>query len=502
MANLMKFFEALSERAYKENDLSDVTYALLMADVTFRKFFLDFFFHDANLDARHVTIEREHSDAIGRPDFWIKDKNGNLYLVEVKIWDGNHHFEQYYDILAGNKESDKVSKRDDKKVWRRLGYIANYNSVKTIEVEGNEVKDLGCSVHTWKEFVEELKDTSMDPQIVGAYVQYLKQVCPFDDFTINCGWNINKEHFIAIKNFNAAVNYAVNNPDIGCFVYTSYGSSRRFRSQQWMGQYFVCKLEDGMTIRGWLGVYYRKNGAIVCIDFDNDNGGDQVCKLYPQYVQDGHIRFYAKNSKDMATNKEILKDFLAGVLSKIKNSEPAINGNESYCFNDEDIEYMSKDLLAVKCLPFALENHFITDEFRQIIAKAGYDFALVSGNDEEVPESHCGRYFELKYMGKGLATVQKVATYRGWIGVDYNENCKRLDSGVEGDDYLRRPAFILELPKDFPGTADIKQENTWGWKCIELVEDKRKWDECFKEARERLLNLLTQNQVKVENLQS
>lgn len=124
MADIAKFFEAFSERAYKENDLSDVTYAMCEADLKFRQFFLDFFFHESHLDAHNVTIEREHPDALGRPDFWIKDDKGVLYIVEVKIWDGNHHFEQYYNILSVNNGEN--STREDVAAWRRLGYIANY----------------------------------------------------------------------------------------------------------------------------------------------------------------------------------------------------------------------------------------------------------------------------------------------------------------------------------------------------------------------------------------
>ena len=89
MTDLTKFFDALSERGRKENDLSDVTYAMCEADLKFRQFFLDFFFREANLDAHSVMIEREHSDLSGRPDFWITDTDGTIYIVEVKIWNGS-----------------------------------------------------------------------------------------------------------------------------------------------------------------------------------------------------------------------------------------------------------------------------------------------------------------------------------------------------------------------------------------------------------------------------
>ena len=43
MTDLNKFFKALSERAYKENGLSDVTYSMCESNKVFRQFFLDFF---------------------------------------------------------------------------------------------------------------------------------------------------------------------------------------------------------------------------------------------------------------------------------------------------------------------------------------------------------------------------------------------------------------------------------------------------------------------------
>ena len=102
---LSAFFSVLAERAYRENDLSDVTYALLEANRAFRQFFLDFFFPHEGLEGEKVVIEREHVIGDSRPDFWIR--NGNeVYLVEVKIWDGGHHFEQYHKILGEEGSKD------------------------------------------------------------------------------------------------------------------------------------------------------------------------------------------------------------------------------------------------------------------------------------------------------------------------------------------------------------------------------------------------------------
>ena len=56
MTELTKFFTALSERARKENDLSDITYAMCEANLEFQKFFLDFFFRIWGFD--EFALER------------------------------------------------------------------------------------------------------------------------------------------------------------------------------------------------------------------------------------------------------------------------------------------------------------------------------------------------------------------------------------------------------------------------------------------------------------
>ena len=136
MTDLNKFFKALSERAYKENDLSDVTYSMCESNKVFRQFFLDFFFRSFNIDAQAVTITREYATEWGRPDFYIRRGN-ELFIVEVKIWDGSHHFEQYKEIL--DEQNKKYGKEEDN--WKRLGYIANYEQVKKIEIKNRRMKN-------------------------------------------------------------------------------------------------------------------------------------------------------------------------------------------------------------------------------------------------------------------------------------------------------------------------------------------------------------------------
>lgn len=175
MADLNRFFTVLSERMYKENNLSDITYALCEADVKFRQFFLDFFFHDAQLKASEVTIERETCfKKVGRPDFCMWTRDGRLYIVEVKIYDGSQHFEQYHSILKENRNDE---------AWKRLGYIANYEEVKDVKIECKPACEVCGRVATWSGFVNGLDRYRgfEDPAIQG-YAEYVRRVCPYDDF--------------------------------------------------------------------------------------------------------------------------------------------------------------------------------------------------------------------------------------------------------------------------------------------------------------------------------
>lgn len=148
---LSSFFWALASRMYKENALSDITYALLEADESFRKFFLDFFFKEEQLNGKDVSVAREYVIGDSRPGFWIRSEK-EVYLVEFKIYDEKHHFEQYRKIL----ETEGSKKRP----WSRLGYIANY-SLKDVEVFDNgsirKASELGCHLREWKDFQQELE---------------------------------------------------------------------------------------------------------------------------------------------------------------------------------------------------------------------------------------------------------------------------------------------------------------------------------------------------------
>ena len=481
MANQDRLFIALAERAHKENDLSDVTYAMCEADSKFKQFFIDFFFADAHLDAKKVTIEREHTDILGRPDFWIRTSTHELFIVEVKIGDCNQHFEQYYEIL----KATNTMVENDRDVWRRLGYIANYKSVKELVISGEKVKDL-CAVATWREFVNALERYQcFDDSTIQAYVKYVRSVCPFDDYSIDDRWIISIDDFRAIKKFANNVSSVIDGAD-GC---KQYETVRKFCSQKWMGQYFEWKIGGkgllaGKTVWGWLGVYYRSQGAVVCVEFENREGwGAEVCSLYEHDLSDGRLILYAKDSNKVACDG--LKTFFENVLKSIMEHAIVSDGNSQFCTKEEMISGYSRELLAMKSLPYMLENHFLTDEFLSKMRNNGYEIVITSGKDEEEPSGHCGRYFELKENKQGTKNAKK---YTGWIGVNYNDDCCRV--GKKDDDFGTSPAFVIDIEKEFPG-GTTWQEDTWGWKFAE-IDCAGTWHDVLKRARQCLLKLSKQ----------
>jgi hypothetical protein len=154
MSIIKNFFSNLSWRCAKENDLSDITWAVCQTSETFKMLFLKFFFPNVIFNKIN-SFEREVSKEDSRADFVI-DNDGQIFVIECKIGDTNHHFEQY--IVTYNIKREQ------------LGYIVNYNLSKT-----------GFEVKTWEQlydFVEENKTENEEEKIIfDGYLEYLKSVC-------------------------------------------------------------------------------------------------------------------------------------------------------------------------------------------------------------------------------------------------------------------------------------------------------------------------------------
>lgn len=292
MTDITKFFEALSWRAYKENDLSDVTFAMCEADPLFKQFFLDFFFGDQRLVAGSCTISREVSYDGSRPDIVIQDVQHGVYFVEVKIWDCNHHFNQYSDTLVKQCGVRKEDAHD------HFGYISAY----VIQSEENSFVKMknGGRVKTWKDLFEALERYSYFDNIhVRAYAEYVKRVCAIDDYKVDSEWGIDVRDFMYIQSFDKKIQSVISSLDaMGLRKYTT---PRRFRSCEWMGHFFEWTYslpkDQKEKVWGWVGVRYQKQKAVLCVEFEDRPGwGKVICDKHRSdtRIEGGVLRCYAK----------------------------------------------------------------------------------------------------------------------------------------------------------------------------------------------------------------
>ncbi len=462
--DLPAFFSAFAERAYKENDLSDVTYALLEANKAFRQFFLDFFFPNEGLSCEQVVIEREHAVEEGRPDFWIRSEK-EVYLVEVKIWDGGHHFEQYHKILK------KEGSRDGR--WARLGYIANY-SLRDVNVckDGTNLKasKTGCGLHTWKEFAKGLEsDDCAGDSLVRGYLAYLKRVCPYDDFDCRV-WSKDLNDFNFVKEFYSVLSTSIRS--VKCKVYPS---SRVAFDRTRLGQFFEWSY-NGKPVWGWLGVYYTSDGADLCVEFEDREGwGLPVCETVrqkqPSRVKEGVLRFYYKGQ--ITFDKEFMTQFLQDVLTGIEEGKIAL---------EVPVESRTREkrLLAMKAFPMLLDSLFreMEERFRAKDSLFGaYDFVPADARDQVKPSEFCGCYFELRPRESDDALKCEAEKLRGWMGVLYSDGCKYAKDGMLGANEPvvkegEAPVFMVELWGLCLTCAKVGdwRKNSWGALCRTFKE--------------------------------
>ena len=149
------FFESMAERLTNENDLSDITYALCKTDNDFRKFFLEYCFEEA-VDTDNLI--REYADEGSRPDFYFIGRDNNEYLIEVKIYDRNQHFDQYNNQFPNAK----------------YAYISNYilNDEDLCEADKRALPL--WKLKTWFDYYKKLSESAIkDKDLVVGYLSYL-----------------------------------------------------------------------------------------------------------------------------------------------------------------------------------------------------------------------------------------------------------------------------------------------------------------------------------------
>ena len=421
--NIEKFFRELSRRMYKENDLSDMVYALCRSNPGFMQFFLDFIFGAGNLVASDFRVEREVFFDNGRPDFVLTKKdNEERYFVEVKIGDRNHHFSQYCSELDRlNKEKNSVP---------HLGYITNYEIKKDELAEDDKTAFEECKAycHTWSEFKDALSKTSQIATLgedVKGLLAYCDMVCPtsFEDEQIK-DYTHDVEKFIAICNWYNCLEEFLNSKDLVTCVSEHQIKIGKYRvantPAESIGIYFEAvdvtenmddgkKMCAGKKIWGWAGWLLTKGfHPGFCIAFDNIEGwGAPVFKSLNK-PDESWLPFCC----DFTTNEFSFQNAFEAVFAQIiKGEYPEENATRR---DVDDSFYAARALplyLRQQVIPMLSCTDCIIEPFQQ--------------KDSFNPKGWCGEYFAVRTNPKNSGEGKPVGIY--WIGTYFDGNKSRKD---------------------------------------------------------------------------
>ena len=421
--NMEAFARGLSERMWKENDLSDMTYALCVGNREFFQFFLDFFFRDSHLNAEEVDVYREWTDDAGnRPDFYIIDENDKRhYFVEVKLWDGNLHFKDYRKSL--DKLNSESGQSDMNGSMVNLGYVAAYKIDKT-------KVDECCSVHTWLEFYTELKKLSfLNDSAIRGYGKFLCSVAGMEradqsEGDIRVYTAFNGKDFTKVRSFLENIDAAIGDLK-GKDVRGYNRGTRNIIPGNRMGRFFeVAKFKGDKSVWGWIGAFYAFGKPEVCVWFEDRNGwGLLVCDKCRDLARQGFeierdgegLYFY------MLDSDHDVKSFLERVVAEIRSDKI-----ENKPRRGEQTQSNHEFILAMRRFPLWIERKFLG-----VDVEGCFIDSISSGGDSEDPYNHCGRYFTVKQK-------QCEGQLNFWVGVLFGTNEEAID----------KPRIELQVQKE------------------------------------------------------
>jgi hypothetical protein len=238
-----KLLENISKRLSSENALSDITWAFAETNEKFRHYFLNFFFTEFSLTEKILSFKREFTRQDSRPDFFIETENGE-YIIESKIFDRNHHFEQYQISFPSAK----------------FGYIANYKIAKRDNIQ----------IKTWNEFYNYLQsiisNLSDEKEIIflKSYNAFLKPVC----FITNIK-PMKLDTLSSLHSLNHIIRKVLNeNEKLGEIEYD--GKVRNIDDYRYGKYYGIKKNESEKKIWPWIGVYFNQDRVLLYIEINKE----------------------------------------------------------------------------------------------------------------------------------------------------------------------------------------------------------------------------------------
>ena len=461
--SIEKFFRELSRRMYKENDLSDMVYALCRSNLDFMQFFLNFIFGVEKLNASDFRIEREVSFEKDRPDFVLTKKDsGERYFIEVKIGDRSQHFAQYSTQLAKlNKNSNlDFNVIDDVAyITKYLGYITNYEIQEGELSQYDKTAFNGCkgngTYHTWSEFKGALYRSKLVGDLnedIRGLLAYCEMICPSqqEDEQIAKYTHV-PENFLRIKKCYSALEGYLSKEDNKVEVLGRNIKIKKYRvantPAESIGIYFEAqdvstgiKMCEGKKIWGWAGWLLTQGfHPGFCIAFDNNNGwGAPVFESLNK--QDESWMPFCNNFE--ADSEKYFSEAFKEVFKQI------IGGKKEDCKHDEDV---NTSLYAARALPLYLKQQV----FPNLICQ-GYIIEPFQQKDSFNPKDWCGEYFAVKTYPTDGEEGRQVGVC--WVGTYFDEyDGKIVCEKIGGEVTELNPE---SLTKDINGILNKNTENS------------------------------------------
>ena len=234
---------------------------------SFQELFLNFFFPDICFN-NIQSFTREFSREDSRVDFYIEN-NGNTYIIECKINDKNHHFEQYTNAYNIKNEC--------------LGYITNYQYSKS-----------GFNIKTWEELydyiIENLPQEVEEKRIYEGYLEYLRQVCGI----IKIKKKMELNGIYSLYSFNVILKSVINR-NTANFKLSYYNSDFK---ESYYGYKF--KVESINKKNIWLnvGLWFSYEKPVITIGALNKEGWGKP--LYDKIINENNypFKYAAKRYKE------------------------------------------------------------------------------------------------------------------------------------------------------------------------------------------------------------
>ena len=268
---LIDFFSYCAERMSKENNVSDFLFALLKSSSEMIKIFSDFLGTEVQLS--RFDIEREFNISnIGRPDFHMRDINGNPLIVEVKLYDTDYH-EEYSEIEIYGKKP-KIS-------------LLLIN-------EPQERPLYECSIKYWSELIG-LLGNSTNP-LLKAFSNYLEKVINMEKYDA-----VNMMKPVGLRNLNYMMKDIIRTYKSENEHIKTSNISTNFKEDESGYFYSIKNIENnGYEVWPFFGLVYNDSneGFIIwIIKKDNEKYYDSISKTWKELCNRPEIKHEYKEDK-------------------------------------------------------------------------------------------------------------------------------------------------------------------------------------------------------------